>query len=95
MAMVMMNVKDIDLESLYVYVHDNKLGVYKSWKLRYIGEILLNIDDQHLSEAEDWIKKAIETHKRDGMKWYLARDYTLYADLLKRKGQQSKAEENL
>ena len=55
----------------------------------------MNIDDQHLSEAEDWIKKAIDTHKRDDMKWYLARDYTLYAELLKRKGNPSKANENL
>jgi len=32
-----------------------------------------------------WIKKAIQTHRQDGMMWYLARDYALYADLLKRK----------
>jgi hypothetical protein len=55
----------------------------------------LNIDDQHLPEAEDWIKKAIETHKRDGMMWFLARDYTLNADLHKRKGDRLKAKENL
>jgi class 3 adenylate cyclase/tetratricopeptide (TPR) repeat protein len=95
MAMVMMNVKNIDLKSFYGHVYDNKLRVYKSWKLRYIAEILLNIDDQHLSEAENWIKKAIEMHKRHGMQWYLARDYTLYADLLKRKGDTPKANEKL
>ena len=36
MAMVMMDVKDIDLESVYVHVYDNKLRMYESWKLRYI-----------------------------------------------------------
>jgi len=95
MAKVMMDEKDVNLESVYVYVDENKLKVCEGWKHRYIGEILLNIDDRHLSEAEDWIKKAIETHKRDGMKWFLARDYTLYADLLKRKGDKLKAKENL
>jgi tetratricopeptide (TPR) repeat protein len=95
MARVMMDEKDINLESVYVHVDENKLKVFEGWKQRYIGEILLNIDDRHLFEAEDWIKKAIETHKRDGMKCYLARDYTLYADLLKRKGDKLKAKENL
>jgi hypothetical protein len=63
--------------------------------LYYIGKILLNIDDQHLSEAEDWIKKAIEAHNKYGMMWHLTRDYALYAELLKRKGEQSKVKENL
>ena len=60
-----------------------------------IAEIHLNIDDQHLSEAEDWVRKAIEADKRNGMMFYLGRDHALYADLLKRKGNQSKAKENL
>ncbi|MBC8462297.1 MAG: hypothetical protein H8D67_30375 [Deltaproteobacteria bacterium] len=38
---------------------------------RYIGEILLNIDDQHVSEAEEWIKKAIEADIRNDMRWHL------------------------
>jgi tetratricopeptide (TPR) repeat protein len=63
--------------------------------LSWIGEIILNINDQHISEAEDWIKRAIEANKRHGMMWYLARDYALYAKLFKRKGNPSKARENL
>ena len=61
----------------------------------YIGAILLNIDDQHISEAEDWIKRSIEINQEYGMLWNLARDYALYADLFKRKGDLSKAKENL
>ena len=95
MAKVMNGEKDIHLESLYSYVHQNKLKMWEGYKLRYIGELLLNIDDQHISEAEDWINKAIKTHKRDGMLWHLGRDYALYAELFKRKGDQSKAKENL
>ncbi|UCF85455.1 MAG: hypothetical protein JSV50_07420 [Desulfobacteraceae bacterium] len=55
----------------------------------------MNIDDQHLIEAEDWIKKAIEADTKNGMRWHLGRDYALYAELFKRKGDQSKAKENL
>ena len=62
---------------------------------RYIGEILLNIDESHLIEAEDWIKKAIAADKRNGMTFFLGQDYALYAELFKRKGDLSKAKENL
>ncbi len=95
MAKVMMNEKDIDLESLYVYVYGNKSKLFDGLKQRYVGQILLNIDDQHILEAEAWIKKAIETHKQDAMMWYLGRDYTLLADLLERKGNKQESRENL
>jgi hypothetical protein len=61
----------------------------------YIGEILLVLDDSFLTEAEDWIKKGIEFDKRNGMMFYLARDYTLNAELFKRKDDFPKAQENL
>jgi hypothetical protein len=35
------------------------------WMLRYIGEILLNIDDQHVSEVQEWIKKATGADRRN------------------------------
>jgi len=94
-AKVMNNEMDIDLESLYHYENENK-GKWLDGPLkRDIGEILLNIDNQHMDEAEDWIKKAIEADKRNGMMWHLGRDYALYADLFKRKGNQLKAKEHL
>ncbi len=55
----------------------------------------MNIDDKHVSEAEDWIKKAIEADSRNGMMFHLAKDYALYAELFKRKGDSPKAKENL
>ena len=76
MARVMMNEGGVDLEQLYGYVYENKVKALETWKMRYIGEILLNIDDKRLLEAEDWIKKAIETHKQNRMTWYLAGDYS-------------------
>jgi hypothetical protein len=58
---------------------------------RTIAEILLNIDDQHISEAEDWNRKAIEADKRNGMRWQLAMGFTSYAKVLKSKNAQLKA----
>jgi hypothetical protein len=92
---VMNNEKDVDLESLYAHSRNNKIKVAEGWFQRYIGEILLNIDDQHTSEAEHWIQKAIEAHQMNGMMFYLGNDYALYADLFKRKGDKLKAQENL
>ena len=89
------NKKDIDLESLYEQVDTNKIKLHDGMVARYISEILVNIDDQRMSEAEDWIKRAIEVDKRNGTIWNLGRDYAHYAELLKRKGDHSKAKENL
>jgi len=94
-ARVMNNEKDIDLESLYKYEDENKMKLYDGMMARYISEILFQIDDQRMSEAEDWIKKAIEKDKRNGTIWHLGRAYASYADLFRRKGDKTKAKENL
>jgi len=62
---------------------------------RYIAEILLNIDDHHISDAEDWIRQAIEADQKNGIMFHLAKDYALYAELFKRKNNIPKAKENL
>jgi tetratricopeptide (TPR) repeat protein len=94
-AKVMNYQKHIDLESLYRYEAKNNIKLYEGWMRRSIGEILLNIDDHHLSEAEDWIRKAIEADLANSVIFQLAKDHALYADLLTRKGDKSKAKENL
>jgi len=94
-AKVMNKEKDINLNDIFKWYEDIKIKWLEGWVSNYIGTILLNIDDQHLSEAEDWIKNAIETDQKYGMMWSLANDYAVYADLFKRKGDQSKAKENL
>ena len=91
----MNNEKNIDLETLYRYEKDNKLKIHEGSMAKYISEILLNIDDQHMSEAEGWIKKAIEADYRNGMMWHLGRDYAFYAELFKRKRDLTKAKEKL
>jgi predicted ATPase len=94
-ARVMNSEKDIDLELLYEYADANTMKLYDGMVARYISEILFHIDGQQMSEAEDWIKRAIAADKRNGTIWNLGRDYAHYAELLKRKGDQSKAKENL
>jgi len=94
-TMVMNNEKDINLELLYSYAPKNKIKLLDGRMRRYIGEILLNIDNQHISDTESWVKKAIEADKRNGVMFELGKDYALYAELFKRKGDKSKAKENL
>jgi class 3 adenylate cyclase/tetratricopeptide (TPR) repeat protein len=92
-AKVMNDERDIRIDSLYGYATKNKLELNDGWMRRYIGQILLN--EKHLSEADDWIKRAIKADEKNGVMWNLARDYALYAELYKRRGDPEKARENL
>ncbi|MBL7178241.1 MAG: hypothetical protein ISS66_20650, partial [Desulfobacteraceae bacterium] len=94
-AKILSGDQDIDRSTLFKYHETNRIKIYEGLVARYTGEILLNLDDQNLSEAEDWIRKAIETNKRNGMMFHLGQDYALYAELFKRKSDKSKAKENL
>ena len=85
--------KDIDLESLHNLASEQNLKILEGKSQRLIAEILLNIDDQHLDDAEDWVKMAIEADNNNGMRWELGRDYALYSELFKRKGDLPKAKE--
>jgi class 3 adenylate cyclase/tetratricopeptide (TPR) repeat protein len=60
-----------------------------------MGQIYLSIDDKHMDEAETWIRKAIEVDERNMMPWDLARDYALYAEFFKKKGDTAQAKETL
>jgi hypothetical protein len=55
----------------------------------------LHIGDQHMNEAEVWIKRAFDFNTEHDTKWELARDYALYADWFKKKGNISKAKKQL
>ena len=92
---VMNKEKSVKLERLYVYSRNNKVKILEGSIQRYIGEILLNVDDGHLSESEHWIQKAIEADQRNGMMLNLGRDHALCAELFKRKGDRSKFHEHL
>jgi tetratricopeptide (TPR) repeat protein len=94
-AKVMNNDKAINLDALYEYAERNKIKLMEGHMARAIGDILLNIDDDHITEAEHWINKAIGADQRNRMMFLLGKDYALYAELFKRRGDKLKAQENL
>jgi class 3 adenylate cyclase/tetratricopeptide (TPR) repeat protein len=87
--------KDINIESLYNYHRTNRMKLLDGWMSRYIGEILLNLDEQKMSEANHWIENAIEADTANEMMLNLGKDHALYAELLKRKGDRLEAREKL
>ena len=94
-AKVMNNEKDIDLKMLNKYEEKNGKKLWEGHIARCIGEILLNVDNHHFPDAEHWINKAIKSDKRNGRMWELGKDHSVYAQILKRKGNHSKAKEKL
>jgi tetratricopeptide (TPR) repeat protein len=76
-ARVLNNDKDIILTELFENFKNNKLNALEGWIARYIGEILLNIDSQQLSEAEKWTNRAIEANEKYKMNWSLGHDFVL------------------
>ncbi|MCX5995853.1 MAG: tetratricopeptide repeat protein, partial [Chloroflexi bacterium] len=86
---------DIELEPLYGYLTANRLKVLQGYMQRYLSAILMNIDKKHLSEAEKWIRRAIEADTRNGTRFSLALAFAQYAELCKRKGDLPKAKDKL
>ena len=78
--------QDIELSELLTCYQNNKLTWSEGYMARNIGDILLHMDDEHLSDAEVWFQKAIEADSRNGMRWHLATDHACYADWFKKKG---------
>jgi predicted ATPase/class 3 adenylate cyclase len=94
-AKVVNGEKDIKFDSLYEYVSINRVKLFEGLLRRYLGQALLNFGDKYVTDAEVWIQKAIQADSKNGMMWHLGRDYAVYAELFKRKENQSKAKENL
>ena len=75
MAKIMNGEQGVDLESLCRAVLKSKPKLCEGWNRRYLGEILLNIDDQHIAEAQHWIEEAIEADERNGMRLHLGQGH--------------------
>jgi tetratricopeptide (TPR) repeat protein len=89
---------DIDIRKLDVLIKDhekNRLAMGKSFGSRCIGEIFLHIDNQHMSEAETWIRRSIDFDLTHAIPWNLGKDHALYADWFKKKGDIQGAKEQL
>ena len=89
------NDKNINLERLYALGTDNRRQIIAGFRKRTIGEVLINLDEQHLPEAEQWFLQAIKTDKENGMRFELGMDHVAYADWFKRKGDKQGAKEKL
>ena len=55
LADIMNGKQGVDLESLCRNAIKVKPKLYEGWIRRYLGEIFLNIDGRHFSEAQHWI----------------------------------------
>ena len=87
--------KDINIDELFKHYKENRNKFCDGLIARSIGEILMNVEGKESSESKKWIIKSIESDTRNGTRFFLGLDYAIYAELFKRKGEQSKAKENL
>lgn len=94
-AKVLRHDQDIELAELFAVYQNNKLAFFEGCMARNIGDILLHIDDDHLSDAELWFQKAIEADSRNRLRWQLATDHACYADWFKKKANTQGAKEQL
>jgi len=94
-ARVLMNERDIDLDILIKKFQEFIFPQSQGWLQRNISEILLNIDEYRRTEAEEWIKKAIESDTRNGTRFHLGLDYATYAQYFKRGNNLPQAREQL
>jgi len=94
-AKVLRHDQDIEVSELFAGYQNNKLTYCEGWMARNIGDILLNMDDDHLSDAEIWFQKAIEADTRNGLRWQVANDHAFYADWFKNKGDIQGAKDQL
>jgi class 3 adenylate cyclase/tetratricopeptide (TPR) repeat protein len=83
----------VNLGELFGYYSRNRLKTAEGQMARTIGEILYHLDGRHFSEAQEWIEKAIEADRRNGMMWHLARDYAVYAEFFMRRNDTTAAKE--
>jgi hypothetical protein len=89
---------DIDIHKLdeLIKAHEkNRLAISRSFGSRCIGELFLHIDDHHMSEAETWIRRSLDFDGTYAIPWNLGKDYALYADWFKKKGDIQGAKEQL
>jgi class 3 adenylate cyclase/tetratricopeptide (TPR) repeat protein len=94
-AMVLNNEKINNLDVLLTYAGKNRIKYNNGRIRRYLAEILLYLNETHMREAEKWIREAIEADRQNGVLFELARDLAVFGEVYKRKGDRSKAQENL
>ena len=94
-AKVLGNDRGVVLGELSRFYENNKAKLFEGRIAAIIGEILLNIDAEHLTDAEYWIKKAIEVNANNRITIFQGFDFGLYAKVLKRRGEFAECREML
>jgi len=94
-AKVLRHDQDIELSELFECYENYKITFFKGWTARNIGDVLLQMDNDNLVDAEVWFQKAIEADIRNGMRWYLAMDHACYANWFKKKDDRTGVKEQL
>ncbi|MCJ7717173.1 MAG: tetratricopeptide repeat protein, partial [Anaerolineales bacterium] len=87
--------KDIDLSELLEFYERTNIKQSKIHIAYNIGIILINIDDQHVIETEDWFLQMILACETSTMRIFLARFNALYSQYFKRHGKLPKAREHM
>jgi len=83
--------KEIEPQPFFDYVAANKIRLCEGPMSRYIGEILLAIDDRNAPQAEEWVQKAIAADSQNGLMLHLGRDLRFHAELLYKKREKQAA----
>ena len=90
-----LNGQDIDIREILDRFNRIKFAVHKSRASNLISEIFLNIDDQHMSEAGEWISKAIEINTQNGTRFYLGQSHHLYSEFYQKQDNLPQAREQV
>ena len=83
----------VDLQLLYQQANQNKAKFNDGLMANYIAEILMNMGQEYVEQAEKWITRAVDFDLRNDTRWNLARDYRLQAELFARKNMNAMAQE--
>ncbi|MGD8523041.1 MAG: hypothetical protein PVF56_17975, partial [Desulfobacterales bacterium] len=85
---------NVDIDEVLKFYSDIRSTAMQHRCARYVCDIFLNTDLQK-DKAEYWIKNVIETDNKNSFIFYLGQDYARYAEFYKKRGDLSKARENL
>jgi len=94
-TMVLNHEKVTNLDALLTYIDRNRVKIHEGKLRRELAEILLNLDEPKIHEAESWIHEAIMADRQNGLLFDLATDLAVCGEVYKRKGDGPKAQENL
>ena len=87
--------KDLDVPSLVQLLRTNKLRLCYGLMARDLADILVRLGEAYYDEAESWLQIAIRDHEGVGMKWALASDYKVFAQICRLLGAGAQEKEYL